>query len=211
MPDDRIYDAINLFKYSRTGQGNAEFGGDHSYRAKYRRLARDVVSRLWTLWERDEIDWRSLDEGIVGDSYPDRPGPDIRVTDRFDMEIQPHLLLLQKTMVVAEGVGRSLNPDVNMWELARPLIEDWMRENRGPEARLKHAARDLAVFAERLPTALGQAERILEEVSEGGIRLHPDTVQALAETQARLQARRRRWLIWPLVVAGIVAAAIAAL
>ena len=158
---------------------------------------------------------RSVGEPILGRplheiSLGKLLGQLFRVTDRFDMEIQPHLLLLQKTMVVAEGVGRSLNPDVNMWELARPLIEDWMRENRGPEARLKHAARDLAVFAERLPTALGQAERILEEVSEGGIRLHPDTVQALAETQARLQARRR-WLIWPLVVAGIVAAAIAAL
>ena len=43
------------------------------------------------------------------------------------MEPQPQLVLLQKTMVVAEGVGRALNPNVNMWQLAQPLVEDWMR------------------------------------------------------------------------------------
>ncbi len=57
------------------------------------------------------------------------------VTERFQMETQPQLLLLQKSMLVCEGVGRSLNPNVNMWELARPLVEAWMVENRGPVAR----------------------------------------------------------------------------
>ena len=46
------------------------------------------------------------------------------------------MLLLQKSMLTAEGVGRALNPEINMWELARPLIEGWMREHRGPEARV---------------------------------------------------------------------------
>jgi ubiquinone biosynthesis protein len=52
------------------------------------------------------------------------------VTERFRMETQPRLLLLQKSMLVCEGVGRALNPEVNMWALARPLIESWMAENR---------------------------------------------------------------------------------
>ncbi len=60
----------------------------------------------------------------------------LAVTEQFEMETQPQLLLLQKSMLTAEGVGRALNPDINMWELARPLIEDWMREHRGPEARV---------------------------------------------------------------------------
>ncbi len=159
---------------------------------------------------------RSVGEPILGRplheiSLGKLLGQLFRVTDRFDMEIQPHLLLLQKTMVVAEGVGRSLNPNVNMWELARPLIEDWMRENRGPEARIQHAVRDLAIFGERLPTALGQAERILEEVSEHGFRLHPDTVRALADAQAKGQARRRRWILWPLIAIAAAAALVAAL
>src|SRR6185312_4674074 len=56
------------------------------------------------------------------------------ITERFEMETQPQLLLLQKTMVVIEGVGRRLDPTINIWVLARPLIEGWMRDNRGPEA-----------------------------------------------------------------------------
>ena len=58
------------------------------------------------------------------------------------METQPQLLLLQKTMVQVEGVGRRLDPEVNIWTLARPLIEEWMRDNRGPEARLRQRLRD---------------------------------------------------------------------
>ena len=52
----------------------------------------------------------------------------LRVTEQFEMTVQPQLLLLQKTMLMAEGMGTRLNPNVNIWELARPLIEDWMRE-----------------------------------------------------------------------------------
>jgi ubiquinone biosynthesis protein len=61
------------------------------------------------------------------------------VTRRFEMETQPQLLLLQKTMLVAEGVGRQLSPDTNMWELARPLIEDWVAKNMTAEARAAEA------------------------------------------------------------------------
>lgn len=79
------------------------------------------------------------------------------VTERFDMRTQPQLLLLQKTMLVAEGVGRKLCPDVNMWEMARPLIEDWMRRNAGPEARIRESANALLDRLERLP--LGELEK----------------------------------------------------
>ena len=60
-----------------------------------------------------------------------------QVTEQFEMETQPQLLLLQKTMVLVEGIGRRLDPSVNIWTLARPIVEQWMRENRGPEAQLR--------------------------------------------------------------------------
>ncbi len=63
------------------------------------------------------------------------------VSETFAMETQPQLLLLQKTMVVAEGVGRALNPELNMWQLAQPLIEDWIAENLGPQAQLRTRGR----------------------------------------------------------------------
>ena len=64
----------------------------------------------------------------------------LRVTEQFEMTVQPQLLLLQKTMLMAEGMGTRLNPNVNIWELARPLIEDWMRDHFGPRATARSAA-----------------------------------------------------------------------
>ncbi len=59
------------------------------------------------------------------------------VTERFQMETRPELLLLQKTMVVIEGVGRELEPTINVWTLARPLVADWMARHMGPTARVE--------------------------------------------------------------------------
>jgi ubiquinone biosynthesis protein len=57
------------------------------------------------------------------------------ITRSFDMPVQPHLLLLQKTMVMVEGVALSLDPDVNMWDVAAPYVKGWIRDELGPEAR----------------------------------------------------------------------------
>jgi ubiquinone biosynthesis protein len=70
-----------------------------------------------------------------------------KVTERFDMSVQPHLLLLQKTMLTLEGVGREINPDLNMWFLAEPLIKDWMIENLGPKGQVKTAAQQIKRIA----------------------------------------------------------------
>jgi ubiquinone biosynthesis protein len=108
-----------------------------------------------------------------------------QVTEQFAMETQPQLLLLQKTMVVAEGVGRLLDPTVNIWLLARPLIEVWMRENRGPEARIKDAALDAFEAFERLPALLRSIERAATMIGEGdGLPLHRDSLTALARRGA---------------------------
>ena len=58
-----------------------------------------------------------------------------KITRDFDMPVQPHLLLLQKTMVMEEGVATSLDPDINMWETGGPFVEEWVRSELGPEAR----------------------------------------------------------------------------
>ena len=95
-----------------------------------------------------------------------------QVTEQFAMETQPQLLLLQKTMIIAEGVGRMLDPTINMWGLAEPLIIDWMKKNRGPEARVLDMALALKRFIEVLPDQL-------ESLSQG-VKLHPETVKLLA-------------------------------
>jgi ubiquinone biosynthesis protein len=88
-----------------------------------------------------------------------------QITETFGMQVQPHLLLLQKVMVVAEGVGRNIYPEANMWQLARPLIEDWIIANTGPDARLRAAAEQTAGVLRRLPRIAEQAETALERVA----------------------------------------------
>jgi ubiquinone biosynthesis protein len=69
-------------------------------------------------------------------------------------------------MLMAEGLGRNLDDSVNMWTIARPLIEDWMIQNRGPDARLAAGLREAQATIERLPHLLAQAEAIGEQALE---------------------------------------------
>jgi ubiquinone biosynthesis protein len=90
----------------------------------------------------------------------------LTVAEQFEMEQQPQLVLLQKTMAVAEGVGRVLNPQVNMWQLAQPLVEAWIRDNLGPEARARQAVADGLDMLQRLPPLVARAERVLLEIED---------------------------------------------
>ncbi|MDH5489030.1 MAG: 2-polyprenylphenol 6-hydroxylase, partial [Rhodospirillaceae bacterium] len=80
---------------------------------------------------------------------------------------------------VAEGTGRKLAPEANMWFIARPLIEKWMRENLGPEARIKEAAGEGAAMLKRLPRLVRGLEQALADFEKGGLKLHPDTLKAM--------------------------------
>ena len=97
-----------------------------------------------------------------------------RVTEQFEMETQPQLLLLQKTMVLIEGVGRRLDPGANIWLMAQPLIEEWVRENRGPEARLRERVDALVEIADELPGLVRTLGKLIDEWSRRGVALHPD-------------------------------------
>jgi ubiquinone biosynthesis protein len=118
------------------------------------------------------------------------------VTEQFEMETQPQLLLLQKTMLVAEGVGRRLDPTVNMWTLARPLIEDWMRENRGVEARVADAVAGAADLLERLPSLMQNLESAVSLLLNEGLQLDDEAIAALRERrEAALLMSLPNWLI----------------
>jgi len=117
------------------------------------------------------------------------------VSETFAMETQPQLLLLQKTMVVAEGVGRALNPDLNMWQLAQPLIESWIADNLGPQAQLRSAVEDGLEAARRLPNLVERGERLLEAVAGDGIRLDSRSLEALAGRPDRTSGRLLPWAL----------------
>lgn len=80
------------------------------------------------------------------------------ITRDFDMETQPHLLLLQKTMVMVEGVATTLDPDINMWEVAGPFVKEWLRDELGPEAWLAERLRANLDTLVRLPDLLRRIE-----------------------------------------------------
>ena len=144
---------------------------------------------------------RSIGEPIFGRplheiSFARLLGQLFRITEQFDMETQPQLLLLQKNMLMAEGVSRRLNPRLNIWVLAQPLIEDWMRENRGPEARLRDLGAELGRVAARLPTLLSDLEKTVAMAADGGLKLHPDTIAAFAKGN---RGRSHIWALWAAV------------
>jgi ubiquinone biosynthesis protein len=133
---------------------------------------------------------RAIGEPILG-----RPLQDIsvarllaqlfQVTEQFDMETQPQLLLLQKTMVLVEGVGRRLDPEINIWAMARPLIETWMRDNRGVEAQLRQRLEIWGGTIERLPRVVEKLENLIEDIAHDGILLHAASIASHADEQAK--------------------------
>ena len=117
---------------------------------------------------------------------------------RFDMEVQPQLVLLQKTLLNIEGLGRQLYPDLDLWNTAKPFIETWMRERFGPKALLRSLIEHAPAIAQELPILLPQLPEI---VTTAVSRLGDLDRQANAQRQAmdRLtraidaQHRRGRW------------------
>jgi ubiquinone biosynthesis protein len=128
-----------------------------------------------------------------------------QVTRQFEMETQPQLLLLQKTMMLVEGVGRRLDPTVNIWSLARPLVEEWARDNRGPEARLKDRIDTVLEAVDEVPRLLRSLDRMIGDWSQGGVVLHAESLAAQAAHRARLLP----YLVLPLWIAAAALVAIA--
>lgn len=125
----------------------------------------------------------------------------LQYTEVFDMETQPQLLLLQKTMVVVEGVARNLDPRLNMWNTSAPVVKQWLEKNLGLEGKLHDAADGAELvghFVGEIPKLLGRAEMAAEafaDMAHDGIRLDQRTIHRLAESQAK-SSRGGRWALW---------------
>jgi ubiquinone biosynthesis protein len=128
------------------------------------------------------------------------------ITEIFDMQTRPELILLQKTMVVVEGVARSLDPAFDMWSASEPVIAEWIERNLGPAGQLEMAVEGIGAlgrFAGELPELAARAERLsaeFAEMGERGIRLDPDTVAEIGAAEAR---RSRSGRIALVVIAAV--------
>lgn len=128
------------------------------------------------------------------------------VTELFDMETRPELIMLQKTMVVVEGVARSLNPKFNMWKASEPVVGSWIRDNLGPR-RIVTDVRDglkAAIrLAEAAPAIAEKAENLaqnLTAMSENGLRFDAETAEAIGRSEAR-HSRSGRIALWIIALA----------
>ena len=119
------------------------------------------------------------------------------VTGLFDMRARPELLLLQKTMVVVEGVARSLDPKLDMWSTAEPVVREWITRNLGPAGQLEsaaHGATEVGRFIGNAPGLLTRGARVLgqlDEITRDGLVLSPQTVAEIGKADAR----RNRWMV----------------
>jgi ubiquinone biosynthesis protein len=131
-------------------------------------------------------------------------GQMFKIATEFEMETQPQLLLLQKTMMVTEGVGRMLNPNLNMWELARPMIEDWAGKHFGPLGKIKDSTLQGLEAARKFPQMLRFVENTLKSFGDPeGVKLHS---LSIAEIQAGRRTLYRPWLVlgWATLVVLII-------
>jgi ubiquinone biosynthesis protein len=127
------------------------------------------------------------------------------VTGLFDMRTRPELLLLQKTMVVVEGVARGLDPKLDMWTVAEPVVREWIERHLGPAGRIEgvtEGAREVGRFLGDVPALLSRGAALIEQldtITRDGLVLAPETVAAIG----RAEARRNRWTaaaLWAIAV-----------
>jgi ubiquinone biosynthesis protein len=130
------------------------------------------------------------------------------VTVLFDMRTRTELVMLQKTMVVVEGLARSLDPQLDMWTTAEPVVRDWIERNLGPIGLIEDAGRGMVTLAgvvAELPQLARRGERLLgriEEATERGFAIAPESVEAIgrAETRRVSWGAAALWLIAAMLV-----------
>ena len=110
---------------------------------------------------------------------------------RFNMEVQPQLVLLQKTLFNIEGLGRRLYPELDLWETAKPFLEQWTREHLGPRALLRTLRRELPKWWEIAPQFPGVAHEVLARARDGKLELGWRS-RELQQLRAEMGANQRR-------------------
>jgi ubiquinone biosynthesis protein len=176
------------------------------FRRDYRRVAALHVESGWV---PSDTRIEELEGAIraVCEPFFDRPLKEIslglvlmrlfQASRRFNVEIQPQLVLLQKTLLNIEGLGRQLDPDLDLWVTAKPILERWMSEQIGPRGLLDRLRQESAQWVQLLPSIPRLAHRALSVASEarrdGGL-------DSELLTQLIREQRRTRSALWVLVV-----------
>jgi ubiquinone biosynthesis protein len=131
---------------------------------------------------------------------------------RFDAQMQPQLMLIQKTLLQIEGVGRQLYPDLDLWETAQPLLRQWVHERYSPRTLLKQLRTELPALAESLKKVPELFNNTVQRAADGRLPL-PATSEDIAALRRELRAQARRrdrvWLAGISIVSGVLWLAVA--
>jgi len=146
---------------------------------------------------------RSIGEPIFGQSVKDISGGNLlkqlfEITEKFNMQTQPQLLLLQKTMVVVEGVARQLNPETNNWTTSKPVLENWLKETKDPINSLNETIKNTSEVIKRLPELpeiMDKANQALTYFASGQIPQNSNSYLALNEKKSEMITLRNQTAI----------------
>jgi ubiquinone biosynthesis protein len=146
---------------------------------------------------------RSVGEPIFGQTIKDISGGNLlaqlfEITEKFNMATQPSLLLLQKNMVVVEGVARKLFPETNIWEVSRPVLEHWLKNIKSPKSTIDTALNTSAEIIKRIPDfpdLMDRADYALKLMAEGKLSLGISGNKGLEIEQMKLKNFRNNIII----------------
>jgi len=146
---------------------------------------------------------RSVGEPIFGQTIKDISGGNLlaqlfEITEKFNMATQPSLLLLQKNMVVVEGVARKLFPETNIWEVSRPVLENWLKNTKSPKSTIDTAFNTSAEIIKRIPdfpALMDRADYALKLMAEGKLSLGIGNNKSLEMEQMKLKNFRNNIII----------------
>jgi len=151
---------------------------------------------------------RSIGEPIFGQAVKDISGGKLLkqlfdVTEKFNMQTQPQLLMLQKTMVVVEGVARKLNPNTNIWTTSKPVLESWLKETKNPMTNINETLQNTSEVIKRLPEfpeIMDKANQALTYLASGQIPQNSNSFTALNSKKSEMIAFRNQSIIGFLVL-----------
>jgi len=151
---------------------------------------------------------RSIGEPIFGQTVKDISGGKLLkqlfdVTEKFNMQTQPQLLMLQKTMVVVEGVARKLNPNTNIWTTSKPVLENWLKETKDPMTTINETLKNTSEVIKKLPEfpeIMDKANQALTYLASGQIPQNSNSYTALNTKKLEMIAFRNQSIIGLLVL-----------
>ncbi|MAK12746.1 MAG: 2-polyprenylphenol 6-hydroxylase [Candidatus Pelagibacter sp.] len=151
---------------------------------------------------------RSIGEPIFGQSIKNISAGKLlaqlfEVTEQFNMATQPQLLLLQKTMVVVEGVARTLDEDANIWKISKPVLEGWLKQEVGPEAKFKQVVETTNKVIDRLPELpimMDKASKALELLAAGTVASNNEIAKKFEYEKLKIKNQQNNIIIFILLV-----------